>query len=186
MRYLLLLSLLISGAALAAPEFSADLVSRDARAHIFVANGKVRIDAEAGYYLIDGTAAIFVRPERRMFVDARQSTLLTRIFLSVDPTNPCPQWQAAARNAGDNSEWTCERVTATEYNVAGTRRWIDAQLQFPVRFRGPDGTTIALEHIQLGTQPASLFTVPADYRKSDPRALIERLKQSDVWVEPPK
>jgi hypothetical protein len=186
MRHFLLLSLLSSGAALAAPEFSADIVSREATTHIFVANGKVRIDADAGYYLIDGTSAFFVRPERRTFMDARQSTPLTRIFLSIDPTNPCLQWQAAAQNAGDPGEWTCERVTTTQYNVAGSQRWIDAQLQFPVRFRAADGTTWTLENIQIGAQPAGLFAVPADYRKLDPRALIERLKHSDVWVEPPK
>jgi hypothetical protein len=195
LTYLLLLGMLSSGAA-AAPEFSADIVSRTASgmdlrasARLFVANGKVRIEtaaAAAGYFLVDGTAAIFVHPERQIFTDARQSTPLTRIFLAVDPANPCPQWQAAAQNAGDNGEWSCERITTREYNVAASRRWIDAHLQFPVRFRAADGTTLTLEHIRVGTQPAGLFTVPASYRKSDPHALIERLKQSDVWVEPPK
>jgi hypothetical protein len=120
MRFLLLL--LISGAAFAAPEFSADIVDGDAVSHVYVANGKVRIDATGGYYLVEGTKAVFVKPERHLFMDV-----------------PVPQI-------------------------------LDGKL----------------EHIQDGPQPASLFIVPADYRKLDPQALIKRIQKSDVWVESPK
>jgi len=95
-----------------AHEFSADIVSRDATGaatgsggRIFVSNGKVRIETSntpAGFFLIDGAAAtaVFVRPAQQIFMDARQSSLLTQIFFPVDPNVPCSQWQAAARNAG--------------------------------------------------------------------------------------
>jgi hypothetical protein len=43
-------------------------------------------------------------------------------------------------------------------------RWIDSVLEFPVKLLAADGTTIA--------------------RKLDPRALIERIKHSDAWVDP--
>lgn len=117
MRFLLLL--LISGAAFAAPEFSADVVNDDTLTHVYVANGRVRIDAAGGYYLIEGGKAVFVKPERHVFMDV-----------------PVPEWQSHP-----------------------------------------------LEHIQVGPQPASLFTVPADYRKLDPQALIKRIQKSDVWVQ---
>jgi hypothetical protein len=39
-------------------------------------------------------------------------------------------------------------------------------------------------NVEIAPQPASLFEVPADYMKFDPLRLIDRLKQSDVWVEP--
>jgi hypothetical protein len=29
-----------------------------------------------------------------------------------------------------------------------------------------------------------LFTLPGDYGLFDPRAVVERIKHSDVWVEP--
>jgi len=32
---------------------------------------------------------------------------------------------------------------------------------------------------------AELFEMPAGLRKFDPRALIEQIKQSDVWVDQP-
>ena len=198
-----------------AHEFSADIVSRDATGaatgsagRIFVSNGNVRIETSntpAGFFLIDGTAAtaVFVRPAQQVFMDARQSSRLTQIFLPVDPSAPCSQWQAAARNAGvpnAGGDWHCERIdaaradghdTTVQYTVVSpnqesTQRWIDTALNFPVKLRQPDGTTLALEHIRVEAQPASLFTVPPQYRRSDPQALIDRIKQSDVWVEPPK
>ena len=198
-----------------AHEFSADIISRDptgaatgSAGRVFVSNGKVRIEASntpAGFFLIDGAAAtaVFVRPAQQVFMDARQSSLLTQIFLPVDPNVPCSQWQAAARNAGvpnAGGDWHCERIgtalvddhdTTIQYTVVSsnqesTQRWIDTALNFPVKLRQSDGATLALEHIRVAAQPASLFTVPPNYRKSDPRALIDRIKQSDVWVEPPK
>ena len=197
----------------AAYEFSADIVSRDADgvsvgtgARLYVSNRMVRIEtpeASAGFFLIDGAAgtAFFVRPTQQAFMDAKQSTRFTQIFVPVDPNDPCQQWQAAAKNAGVPSaggDWRCGRIDTTivdgrrtiEYRVVSpdqkpSQRWIDPDLEFPVRLRSADGTTIALEHIRVEAQPASLFAVPPDYRKSDPQALIERIKHSDVWVGAP-
>jgi hypothetical protein len=191
-----------------AAEFSADIVSRDAAGvrsgaggKIYVAGGKVRIEtpeAAAGYFLIDGTAAFFVRPAQQVFMDARQSSRLTRIFIPVDPNDPCPQWQAAAKNAGvADSEWHCELIGAAVLDGRATtecrvtfaqdvsRRWIDASIGFPIRVQMDDGTSFTLENIRVAAQSADLFAIPSSYRKLDPRALIERIKHSDVWVEAP-
>jgi hypothetical protein len=213
-RIVLLASVLASVAASAA-EFSADIVSRDASGaaigtggRLYAASGKVRIetaDAAAGFFLVDGTTAtaLFVRPQQRVFMDARQSTRLTRIFLPVDPDSPCVQWQAAAKASGLPSaggDWHCERNESSsingretiEYSVtspdnpAATQSWIAPDLGFPVKWRASDGTTFTLEHIRVETQPAELFAVPADCRKLDPQALIERIKHSDVWAAPPQ
>jgi hypothetical protein len=213
-RVVLLASVLASVAASAA-EFSADIVSRDASGaaigtggRLYAANGKVRIettDAAAGFFLVDGatTTSLFVRPQQRVFMDARQSTRLTRIFLPLDPGSPCAQWQAAAQASGLPSaggDWHCERKENSsvngretlEYSVtssaneAATQGWIAPDLGFPVKWRAADGTTFTLEHIRVERQPAELFAVPADYRKLDPQALIERIKHSDVWAAPPQ
>jgi hypothetical protein len=221
-RVLLLASVLASAAASAEPApmhskhaFSADIVSRDASGaaigtggRLYAANSKVRIettDAAAGFFLVDGatTTALFVRPQQRVFMDARQSTQLTRIFVPVDPSGPCAQWQAAAKTSGLASaagDWHCEHTQAAsvdgrdtiEYTVTSPERaettqgWIARELGFPIKWRGSDGTTFTLEHIRVETQPPELFAVPADYRKLDPQALIERMKHSDVWAAPPQ
>ena len=44
---------------------------------------------------------------------------------------------------------------------------------------------ITAEHIRDEPQPAQTFEIPAGMRKFDPEALIQRIKQSDVWVAQP-
>jgi hypothetical protein len=204
-------------------DFSADIVTRDAsgaaigtRGRLYAASGKIRIettDAAAGYFLIDGATAtaLFVRPQQRVFMDARQSTPLTRIFLPVDPSDPCEQWQTAAKASGLASAtggWHCERTqpdpntvdsidsarrgaSVVEYRVtspdhAATQGWIATDLNFPVKWRTVDGTTLTLEHVRVEAQPPDLCALPPGYRKSDPQALIDRIKHSDVWAAPPQ
>jgi hypothetical protein len=192
-----------------AQQFSADLViTRDDGAaavpagKLRVLNDKVRIetpDLADGFFLIDGAGptAYFVRPAARVFMEARQSSRLTRIFVQVDPFDPCPQWQAMARLAGaaDQGDWRCERTgegtiggrSTTAYRaVSASGRelfgWIDAVRKFPLRVRTEDGAIITAENIRDEPQPAQLFEIPAGFRKFDPQSLIERIKQSDVWV----
>ena len=56
---------------------------------------------------------------------------------------------------------------------------------FPLRIRTEEGAVISLETIRDEAQPASLFELPPNLKKFSPEALIEQIKQSDVWVEPP-
>jgi hypothetical protein len=210
------LLLLVGGSCIAQapsppPQFSADIIRRDASgaaigpaAKLYVAGHKTRIDgidASGGFFITDSEAesALFVRPAQHIYMDAEQSTPLTQIFIPVEPRDPCQQWQTAARIAGaaSNDGWRCVLIGSAnidnretlEYQVlsrgsAGSRRWIESGLGFPVRSRTADGATTALENIRIESQPQSLFSVPPDYRKLDPRALIERIKHSDVWAEP--
>jgi hypothetical protein len=62
--------------------------------------------------------------------------------------------------------------------------WVDPELKFPLRIR-IDDSTISVTNIRREAQPADLFEIPTSFRKFDPRLLIKRIKQSDVWVEPP-
>jgi hypothetical protein len=64
--------------------------------------------------------------------------------------------------------------------------WVDSTIDFPVKWQAAGGEMFVLENIVLQAQPASLFSIPSDYRKLDPQALLERIKHSDVWAEPPK
>jgi hypothetical protein len=193
--------------------FSADIVSLDsggarlgASAKLRAASRKTRIElpgAADGFFISDTDAgtALFVRSAQRLYLDARQSTPLTRIFVRVDPRDPCRQWQAAAATAGvvGTGEWRCEPVEhaivnehqVVEYHVAmpdgqSSYGWVDSTIGFPVKWRAADGNLFVLENILLDTQPANLFSIPPDYRKLDPQALLERIKHSDVWADTPK
>ena len=206
-RLLALGLIAMSGSATAqTQQFSADIVIQRGEAttpagRLRVLDGKVRIEAAEladGFFLIDTAmpAAYFVRPGAHIYMDARQSSRLTRLLVPVDPDEPCRQWQAMAHLAGltEQGDWRCER-TGEElidgrhanvfHAVSGSGQlfgWIDPSRRFPLRIKTEDGTVIALEHLKDEPQSASLFEPPPNFRKFSPEALIERIKQSDVWV----
>jgi hypothetical protein len=174
---------------------------------LYVGNGVVRIetpDIRNGRFLVDVKAdtAFFVLPAQHVFMDAKQSSRLTQIFVPVDPESPCWAWQVRAKLAGaadQGGQWRCERLGAESAGGRATIKylvtlargetdyaWIDLGLKFPVKCQFADGSGAALSQISQGPQPAALFAVPADYRKFDPQRLIEQIKQSDVWVDTPK
>ena len=195
-------------------EFSADLVYHNAgsrtAAHsgkLNVADRKIRIEPPAlvvGFFIVrsDAAAAYFVRPAQRVFMDAKQSSELTQLLVPVDPDDPCRQWQAMAQIAGvtdQGAAWRCERIG--DEAIAGRRTikyrgispredryliWIDPRINFVVKLEADDGSTVEVANIQEGPQPEQLFEIPAGYVKFDPQKLIDRIKQSDVWVEAPQ
>lgn len=199
--------------AASAQQFSADLVNTNAAGEatspsgrIFVANGKARIetpDLPGSFLIVDsaGPAAYLVRPAQRIFMESKQSTRLTQIFVPLDPGDPCGRWQAMseiAGAAGPNSRWRClsighetiDRRDTIRYEVLSPRNrrgvaWIDPQLNFLLRIRSEDGAIDEIKNVQQGSQVAALFEIPENYRKFDPQQLINRIRQSDVWVEPP-
>ena len=193
-----------------AQPFSADIIARHddvsaSAGRLSVLDGRVRIEVAEhpdGFFLVDTTkpSAYFVRPGARLYMEARQSSRLTRLFVPVDPEAPCRQWQAMARLAGVTGpgEWRCER--ASEETIDGHSTvvfrassgngevffgWIDRERRFPLQIRTEDGVLFKLEQIKDEPQPASSFELPAAYKKFSPEALIERIKQSDVWVAKP-
>jgi hypothetical protein len=194
-----------------AQQFSADLVTTHVdgtviASHLRVFNNKVRIETPelpGGFFLIDrmSRAAYFARPDERIYMDARQSSQLTRLFVPVDLGDPCLQWQDMAVLAGVNDlrdSWRCDRVeeelldgrdvvvyraiSSPGRDILG---WIDPSLKFPLKIRLQDGTTITAENIHEESQSARLFEIPSGLRKFDPEALIKRIQQSDVWVDAP-
>jgi hypothetical protein len=194
-----------------AQQFSADLVRTHngvttAAGRLYVSGGKVRIespDFPDGFFLIDGAepVAYFVRPAHAVFMDARQSTVLTRLFVPVDPDNPCRQWQVMADVAGlaAQGDWLCEAAgveTIAEHETTAYRAtpstgrsfigWIDRIRRFPLQIRTDDGAIVSAESVRDGQQPAKLFEMPKGARKFDPQSLIEQIKKSDVWVDAPK
>ena len=199
-----------TGIAAQAQEFSADIVVTDASdpsvapGKLYVSHGKVRIETPdvSGFFLVDVDAgtSYLVRPAQRTFMDAKQSSRLTQVFVPLDPHDACRRWQSMAEIAGvtvADGQWRCEplgREVIADRNTAkyrivfpGSRlsfAWIDTDLGFPVRMQAAD-RTVELRNIQDVRSPASLFEVPRKFSKFDPRRLIERIKQSDVWVDPP-
>ncbi|MFH0302861.1 hypothetical protein AAFX91_38015 [Bradyrhizobium sp. 31Argb] len=199
----------LAGVSASAQQFSADLVTRQGEkvvrvGSLRVSESKVRIettDFADGFFLVDGAkpAATFVRPHAKVFMDAMQSSPLTQMFVPVDPDEPCRQWRAMASLAApvDPDRWHCGRDgegtvgdrKADIYRIVaasggGFVGWVDRERKFPVQIETVDGTMIAVENIRDEPQPAQSFEIPPGARKFDPRALIDRIRQSDVWVAP--
>jgi hypothetical protein len=196
----------------AAQEFSATLVASGpediatgAPGRVNVSGGKVRIETPeivTGFFLVDTGAdtAYFVRPTLHTYMEARQSSVLAQIFVLLDPDDPCARWQAMAKLSGaaaNGGAWQCERTgeetldgrLATTWRAVSPQQrtyvaWIDRELKFPLRIATNFGTSFRLTEIVQAPQPASLFRVPPNFKKFDPQGLIDRIKQSDVWVEP--
>jgi hypothetical protein len=194
-----------------AQEFSASLVTmRDnikaPAGRLWVREAGVRIETPElpnAFFLVDVAqpSAYFVRPAMHTYMDARQSSLLTRLFVPVDPNDPCRRWQVMAELAGvaGQGDWRCQRSgeeaidgrnTVVFRASFGSGRallgWIEPSRGFPLRIRTEEGTVIGLETIRDEAQPASLFELPPNLKKFSPEALIEQIKQSDVWVSEPK
>jgi hypothetical protein len=205
----------VMGHALAgASAFCADLVISNARGQpkpvsgkLYVDNGKVRIettDFKNGHFLVnaDADTAVFILPAQLLFMDAKQSSPLTQILVPVDQNDPCRAWTKMAKIAGatdPSNHWQCRQLgpatigkrNTIEYLATSPQGksgygWIDPQLRFPIKFQLPEGTKVELVNIHEGPQPTELFELPANFHKFDPRQLIERIKQSDVWVNPTK
>jgi hypothetical protein len=216
-RCFLTFAMIVCGSTVAgAQQFSAEFTETDtglattsaptSSGKIYVSNGKVRIEASrfpGDYFLIDGEkgTAYLVKPSSRLFMEARQSSPLTRLLVGVEPNNPCGEWQRMAIVSGateQDDHWHCERIgdekignrTAIAYRAQSSGQelvgWIDAGLRFPLKIQAEKIATLVLLNVQEGPQPGNLFEIPANYRKFDPRDLIERIKHSDVWVEAPK
>ena len=208
---LLAVTCLFINAAARAQQFSADIVMRQdgvskPAGRLSVRDGRVRIETAEhpdGFFLIDAEkpSASFVRPAARVFMDAKQSSRLTRLLVPVDPDAPCTQWQAMAKLAGvaEHGEWRCERTGEEAIDGRSTIAfrassdageafvgWIDRERKFPLRIRTGDGGLFTLEKIKDGALPESSFEIPAGARKFSPEALIDRIKQSDVWVASPE
>jgi hypothetical protein len=170
---------------------------------LWIAASRARLqlaELSNGYFIIDGAepSATFVNLAARTYMDARRSSRLTQWFVPVDPADPCRQWQTMARLAGepDHGGWHCERigekragghdafaVRATAGSEPQFVGWIDPELDFPVRVELGDGTIFAVQAIREEPRTAEFLQIPSDFHKFDPLALIERIRQSDVWVD---
>jgi len=200
------LGILSVSVAAQAQQFSADIVRQGGAVatpagRLRVLDSKARIETPEfadGFFLVDAAkpSAYFVRPAARIYMDARQSSELIRLLVPVNPDEPCQQWQAMAHLAGlaEHGDWRCELAGEEEIDghqvnvfhaVFGSAQifgWIDRARKFPLRIKTEDGGIIALEQIEDEPQAASLFEPPSNFRKFRPEALIEQIKQSDVWV----
>lgn len=106
-------------------------------------------------------------------------------FRSGDVEDACADWLAQSSNKGG----TCHKIGNETVNGRSTVKyegtnakgdaetvWLDSKLRFPLKWQGKNNGG-ELRDIQEGSQPASLFVVPPDYKKFDMGGMMQQRPQ---------
>ena len=191
---------LCSAGTLFAQEFSADLVNlshADDPNHgkIYVSKDKMRFEgmqpaghSNMGAMVVDlaQQKTYILMPERKMYMETGAGAApehSMQIFNLGTSSDACVEWQKLTKP----SEGTCKKIGAeavngrntTKYQITSTDGkvttiWIDPSLHFPIKSSGSDSPGMELRNIKEGSQPASLFAIPADYQKLDMGGMMKR------------
>ncbi|HXZ80401.1 MAG TPA: DUF4412 domain-containing protein [Terriglobales bacterium] len=179
-------------------QFSADMSMKTPHGvqtgKIYVGDQKIRWDMNTqghqGEMITDAAAktAYMIMPQQKMYIEynmrdaQRQGAIDWSQMKHFDPNNPC----------ATSEDYTCKKVGSESVNGRScdkwlftsktepsktTTAWIDQKLHFPVRSETSNGVEWNLANIQEGSQDASLFQVPAGYRKFDMGAMGTRQPQ---------
>ena len=187
---------LVVGPLALAQEFSADVVNmkpdNGGLKKVYSGKDKVRYEVEGRNAAMGASAVILdeaqhkyvvLMAERHMYMDAplmMVKPLITQFWHVDDVNDACPQWKKIADQAGTSKNWgSCTKVGSDSLNGRSTVKyegvstkgeksyaWVDAKLHCVVKMGGTGGG-IELRNIQEGSQPASLFEIPAGYTKFD-------------------
>lgn len=191
--------------AAAQTEFSAEMV--DTSAHradkgptkIYFAKDKVRFDSPekqdprgGGSMIWDLSKSSWVvlMPQQHMYMEMPAQMAEKRgvyhFFRTGDVENACSDWLKLPQNQGGS----CHKVGSETVNGRSTVKyegtnskgesgsvWLDPKLRFPVKWEGKDGHGGELQNIQEGSQPASLFEIPAGYQKFDMGGMMQKMGQ---------
>ena len=184
--------LLTASLLVAQAEFSADIVDlqkspASAMAKIYFAKDKVRIEPTAssphggGAVIMNFSTqtSTVLMAQQHMYMEMPAQTQSQRMsyagafFRAGDVENACGDWQkvatnhdATCRKVGDESVGgrSTVKYEATNANGDVSNFWLDPKLRFPVKWQGKNNSG-ELRNIQEGSQPASLFEIPAGFTK---------------------
>lgn len=187
-----------------AQDFSADVVNSkregSGMSKVYATKDKVRFEG-AGEKQGMGPNAFIIDEaqnkwtvliaERHMYMDAmpamRRMPLVSQFWRLQDVDDACPQWKKAAEEAGTTKNWgSCTKVgsdtvngrSAVKYEGVSSKGekdyiWIDKKLRCVIKTDNANGG-MELRNIQEGSQPSSLFEIPAGYTKFDMGAMMKQ------------
>jgi hypothetical protein len=172
-------------------EFSAEVVSSQkqgtqTQSKIYFSKDKIRFDSRdpdskgAAFIMnLASQTVTILMPQQHMYMEmpaqAQEQRQMFSFFKTSDVENACGDWLKLASNKGG----TCHKVGSETINGRNTVEyegtnaksevshvWLDPKLRFPVKWQGK-GDGGELRNIQEGSQPASLFEIPAGFTKMD-------------------
>jgi hypothetical protein len=181
--------LLAASFALAQTEFSGEMFDsqKGSNGKIYFAKDKVRFEStnkdprSGGVVIMNLTTqtTTVLMNQQHMYMElspqmASQRTAYN-FFRTGDVEAACSDWMQLPQNKGGS----CRKIGSETVNGRSTVKyegtnakgetgdvWLDPKLRFPVKWEGKNGSW-ELRNIQEGTQAASLFEIPADYKKFD-------------------
>ena len=185
----LLALILVAGLALAQTEFSADIVDLQkpgtpTSARIYLAKDKMRIEPQVnsphggGAFIMNFATqtSTILMAQQHMYMEMPAQSQMQRqgysFFETGDVENACGDWQKMGHTGGSCRKVGNETVNGrntveyegTSSNGDVSHFWLDPKLRFPVKWQGKNSGG-ELRNIQEGSQPASLFEVPAGFTK---------------------
>jgi len=192
--------LLASNFVLAQTEFSAEIVDLQkpgtpTQAKIYFAKDKIRIESQTASPHGGGAVIMNFATQTAMVLMAQQHMYMempaqaqsqrmgyaSAFFQAGDVENACGDWQKMGHNGG-----SCHKVGNETINGRSTVKyestnasgdvghfWLDPKLRFPVKWDGKSNGG-ELRNIQEGTQPASLFEIPAGFTKMDMGGMMQQ------------
>lgn len=183
--------------ALAQTEFSADIVRADGNknARIYFGKDKMRFESKDKDPRSGGSAIInlatntttVIMDQQHMYMEltpqmAAQRTAFN-FFRTGDVENACSDWLQLPQNKGGSCHKvgndtlngrSCIKYEGTNSKGETGTVWVDPKLRFPLKWQGKDKDTWELQNIQEGSQPSSLFEIPAGYTKFDMGGMMQR------------
>ena len=177
---------------LAQAEFAGEIVDLQkpgtpTQAKIYFAKDKMRFESQnsgphgGGAVIVNyaNQSSIVVMAQQHMYMEmpmqaqGQRMSYASAFFRAGDVENACGDWQKMGNNKGS----TCHKVGSETVNGRSTLKyeatnangdvshfWLDPKLRFPVKWDGKNSSG-ELRNIQEGTQPASLFEIPAGFTK---------------------
>jgi hypothetical protein len=190
-----------------AQDFSADVVNQkpggEALKKVYATKDKIRFEVEGKNAAMGPSALILdevqhhylvIMAERHMYMDAppmMARPVIDKFWRVEDVNDACPQWKKTAQEADTYKYWgSCTKIGSDTVNGRSTVKyegvsnkgeksyiWIDTKLHCVIKTDGGTGGGIELRNIQEGSQPASLFEIPAGYTKFDMGAMMGQRPQ---------
>ncbi|HTS35392.1 MAG TPA: hypothetical protein VMH04_06955 [Candidatus Solibacter sp.] len=191
----------LAGAALAQTEFSADVVDSTSQKHgkgptkVYFGKDKMRFDSQDSGDPHGGGSVIFdlsndkwivLMDKQHMYMEMPETMMENRgmfkFFETGDVENACADWLKLA----SNKSGTCKKDGRETVNGRNTVKyegtndkgeastvWLDSKLRFPVKWQGQNNGG-ELQNIKEGSQPSSLFEIPAGYTKFDMNNMMQQ------------
>jgi hypothetical protein len=184
---------LLAPLAMHAQEYSADALSYDSSGKVIrgqVYRGATMIRAEStpgagpsreSFVIVDTAKQVSytIVPSQKMIIVAHGLAALNKVGIALPVNeNPCTSVRGGPAPTGTACKQLGEETVngrhATKWEVTEMINghadiqvvWVDGNLHSIVKMQYAS-STIDMQNIQEGPQPASLFVVPADYRQMD-------------------